>query len=854
MKNLVGHLRSIWGHYKGRTRKPRSFMEIFRHFKEVLASNNRALEIITDMGEKLSGDYLFDINYVKSSYSELSSAVSGSIEIFEYLTQNKYPKLKDVFNRIDKQITMLTYDIVSTSGEMVIFYDDITWDMAHNVGGKNANLAELKYYLKLNVPAAFAITTNAFDKFIKHNRLDQKIEALSGENAEIGPRLNELQDSIVGSEFPPDLDAAIKAAAAKIKTLCGENCFLAIRSSAEEEDSEFSFAGQFETYLNVPAEELQIKEAYKHVVASLFSIKAFAYLNQFGYDIRKFKMATACVAMVDAVSSGVIYSSDPAGDRDTLIINAAWGLGESVVEGQTDADFYLIKKDSNPQIIDMRPGRKEYMVINLAGGGTEKVKTPEEMINSPCLTTEQVIELTKEAVSIEKHFRKPQDIEWAVNKDGNVFILQARPLRIQENTKSGVKPLTLPPDLNKVLMKNSGTVVQKGIGAGRVYILKHMDELDNFPKGSILVSKYDSSGFVRVMPYVSAIITDIGTPTSHMASLCREFKVPSVVGTGNATQVLKHGQEITLNADDGNISVYDGIIKELLESTDMNTSKIENIYEYRKKKYVLRYISPLNLIDPLLEEFTSERCKTMHDVLRFMHEKSVMELVDMARYGSGMLHDHGAVKLDLPIPAGIIVIDTGGGLSIEAGSDKATFEQITSVPFKSLVKGMLYPGVWHSDAVALRTGDFLSSMMRMTDITSDSSSLVSYNVAVVSGEYVNLSLRFGYHFNMIDSFCSDNPKNNHIFFRFTGGATDITKRSRRIQLLADVLKEYGFNINIKGDLIIARLANITKEDMEEVLDQAGRLIAYTRQLDALLHDDSTVERYARKFINGDYEL
>jgi len=404
-------------------------------------------------------------------------------------------------------------------------------------------------------------------------------------------------------------------------------------------------------------------------------------------------------------------------------------------------------------------------------------------------------------------------------------------------------------------MSNKGTVVQRGVGAGKIFIPAYPEDLNNFPKGSVLVSKHDSSDFVKVMPFASAIITDVGTPTSHMASLCREFRVPTIVGTGDATLFLKQGQEITVYSDDeGNALIYDGIVRELLESAGADFKKMEDVYEYRRRRYILRYISPLNLIDPLLDNFTVGGCKTMHDILRFIHERSVAELVDRARYGNAMLKKNAAVKLDLSIPSGIIAIDIGGGLEVPEGSEKASFDQITSIPLKAILKGMMHPGVWHSEAVALRVNDFLSSMMRMPDITSDSSDYVGYNVAVASKEYVNLSLKFGYHYNMVDSYCSEYTRNNHIYFRFVGGATDIVKRSRRIHLLSIVLKEYGFNLNTKGDLIIARLSNISRDEIVDLLDQSGRLIAFARQLDALLHDDTTVERYAKNFLAGSYEL
>ncbi len=478
------------------------------------------------------------------------------------------------------------------------------------------------------------------------------------------------------------------------------------------------------------------------------------------------------------------------------------------------------------------------------------------MTGKSSLTDEQVLELAGQVLLIEKYFRKPVDVEWAIDRNGTIFILQARPLRvIAKNEKriaekqggpAGLKPLN-------ALMQNKGTVIQKGAGAGRVFVLQRMEDLENFPEGAVLVARNDSSEFIRAIPYASAIITDIGTPTSHMSSLCREFRVPAIVNAGDASRILKHGQEITVEAEDeGHSAVYEGINREILKQAEANSVSMDDIYEFRKKRYILRYISPLNLIDPLMDNFTPEGCRTMHDILRFIHEKAVAELVNRARYGSDMLKRHAAVKLNLPVPLGIVVIDIGGGLAVDEKPGRASLDQIASVPLLEILRGMTYPGVWQSEITSLRVGDFMSSMMNMPDITSGTNDHVVYNIAIASKEYVNLSLRLGYHFNMIDCYCSENTKNNHIYFRFVGGATDIAKRSRRVQLIADILKEFGFNINIKGDLIIGRLANVQKSDMEHVLNQLGRLIGYTRQLDALLHDDTKIETYARNFLEGKY--
>jgi pyruvate,water dikinase len=451
------------------------------------------------------------------------------------------------------------------------------------------------------------------------------------------------------------------------------------------------------------------------------------------------------------------------------------------------------------------------------------------------------------ALVLEKHFKRPQDIEWAIDHQGRIFILQSRPLKLSEDTARRTAPIEVTPDA-QILLKNRGLVVQKGAATGLVFIVKNEQDLNAVPRGAILVARHDSSHFVRVMTEVSAIITDIGTPTSHMAALCREFRIPTVVNSGNATQMLAQGQEITVQADSEGATLYKGLVRELVEQGAIDSLNMEELFEFRKKRYLLRYISPLNLVDPLRDEFTPQACKTMHDILRFIHEKSVAELIENAEKVK-----NSEIRLDLPIPAGIMLIDIGGGLNNPKDLKQVGPERITSLPLKAIIAGMTRPGIWRSDAVPLGVNDFMASMLRVPDIMSDSGGRVESNIAVISREYANISLKFGYHFVIADCFCSENTRNNHIYFRFTGGATDMTKRSRRLQLIADILGEYGFNIKTKGDLIVARLANIDRDEAENILDQLGRLISFTRQLDAVLRDDQAVKRYARNFLDGIYQ-
>ncbi|MBF0505318.1 MAG: hypothetical protein HQL09_00630 [Nitrospirae bacterium] len=837
--------------------RPIPFKVMFDRFRQVLEYHNKAIEIIADMGDKLGGDYIFDVTYIRGSYAVLYDTLSESLANFDVLTRNKYPRVKDALRFIDQEIRLHVYDEYSPVRQLVLPYTGLGRNMVHEVGGKNANLAELKNNAGINIPEAFAITTYAYDEFMTHNGIDKMISALGGDAADAKPALDDIYTSVIEGSVPRDLQDALDKALSLFRAKYGNNCFLAVRSSAEAEDGEFSFAGQFDTILNVPLDNRAVQEAYKQVLASLFSDRAAAYHSQAGSHIGNIKMAVACLVMVDAAASGVAYSTNPNGDDGTVIINSAWGLGTSVVEGLTDADFYRIRKGPVPVIADERCGKKASMVVSREGGGITTAGVPDAMAGKSSLSSEQALELGRQAEDIENYFRQPQDIEWAIDKQGKIFILQARPLRIAasgvESQTSGVGGQI---SSYSILMTAKGQVVQKGVGAGRVFIFKHRDGMDKFLRGDVLVAKNDSSDFIRLMPYASAMITDTGSLTSHMASLCREFRVPAFVNAGSATQVLRHGQEVTIVIDDeDSVTVYDGILRGVIERARSGQTSMEDIFEFRKKRYALRYITPLNLIDPLMEKFTPEGCKTIHDILRFIHEKAVMELIDNAVCG---LKGQAAKKLDLPIPAGIIVVDIGGGLDRtverQGVNQSVTLEQIESIPFRAILQGMIHPGAWQSSPVALKLNDFLTSMMRMPDIASGNAKYPGSNIAVISREYLNMTLRFGYHFNMIDCYCSEKARNNHIYFRFTGGATDMVKRSRRIELISIILKEYGFNTTLKGDLIIGRLANIERSEQENKLDHIGRLISYTRQLDAILHDDAKVEYYARRFLEGNYEL
>ncbi|NOX79571.1 MAG: hypothetical protein GXP57_00475, partial [Deltaproteobacteria bacterium] len=416
LQRFFRRLRSLWRSATGGGAV--DLPTLFAQFQAVLASKNRALEIITDMGEKLGGDYLFDINYTQGAYASLVEAMEDAIRAFAKLTDNRYPELAEVLARIDGLVRRMLTSEGPGSDKLVLFHGDITWDLAGEVGGKNYQLAVLHNELKLRVPHAFAISTAAFDEYLQHNGLTGQLAGMGDEMAGGEEALEAMRRAVLAGSLPPDFSKALAAAVRKMRSRCGRHCRLAVRSSADEEDGFFSFAGQFESILNVDCTESAVASAYRRVVASLFQPDAVAYQRHLGYGLGRVKMAVACVAMVEAEISGVVYTAAAANDRDTLLISAAWGLGPGVVDGLTDADLYTVRKGENPQLLSVRVGRKELMVVRSEDEGTATVATPVELRSKSCLTESQVLELARRAMAIEAFYKGPQDIEWAMDNQG----------------------------------------------------------------------------------------------------------------------------------------------------------------------------------------------------------------------------------------------------------------------------------------------------------------------------------------------------------------------------------------------------------------------------------------------------
>lgn len=836
---------------RGVRRNQYPFATLFSKFQSILERNNQALERIADMGDKLGGDYVFDRQYLVSITQQISELVYKLIHDLNILAPRKYFDLLTVFDRINMQMQQeLEGRWVVPESEYTMAYDSLNQDSSDEVGNKNAKLAEIRNVLELPTPDGFAITTKAFQTFLEWNGLQatiaERLQAWEDSNGQNTEQVSQaIQDLIMQGKLPPEVKQQVMQSLEQLQRRAQErDLYLAVRSSARAEDAERSYAGQYRSVLNVPLAELT--SAYKKVLAGAYSASVLEYRRLGKGRLEEIAMAVGCQVMVNATASGVIYTLDPAvPEKATMLISAVWGLGAPVVEGLVQADQFALERTPPHTIRSLKIVAKTRLCAPGPGGGIEWREVEEDRQYRPCLSQDQLRTLAEIALLIERYFKRPQDIEWVLDAEDRFVVLQARPLNIKPQTRAMVSDIAATTQNYPVLFQGLGSVVQRGIATGKVFVVGADDDLKDFPNGAILVAKQTSPRLARVMRKAHGIITDVGSATGHMATIAREFRVPTVVNTGIATQVLKPGAEITLDATQN--TVYAGVVTELCYYEFTEEEVFEESYEYRLLSRILKRISPLNLLDPHDPNFTPAGCKTMHDIIRFVHEKAVEELIALGRSRRRDV-EHQARRLAFDIPLGLIVLDIGGGTEPAPNQRELTPEQITSVPMRAFLRGLLERGMWNTEPMAVDFGSFMSSLTRTFSSQLASPEQVGQNLAVISRQYFDLNLRLGYHFNIIDAYISENPNDNYAYFRFLGGVTDPIRRSRRAKFIAEVLERFNFRVEIRGDLVIGRIKKLDQGQMEEKMWLLGCLVGYTRQLDVRMHSEQHLDQYVDDFV------
>ncbi len=461
--------------------------------------------------------------------------------------------------------------------DYIVWFDQLGMNDVERVGGKNASLGEMISHLSsagVRVPGGFATTSKAYWEFLSTNGLNDKINATLAkldvndvnELARVGA---EIRSWVMQAPFPEKLNQSLEQAFAQLQD-GNQDLAVAVRSSATAEDlPEASFAGQQETFLNVKGVE-NVKRLVKEVFASLFNDRAISYRVHHEFDHGLVALSAGIQKMVrsETASSGVMFTLDTeSGFRDVVFITSSYGLGETVVQGAVNPDEFYIHKPTfeagRPAILRRNLGSKAIKMVysqDQSDALVETVKVEKSQRNKFSLTDQELNELTRQALIIEKHYQRPMDIEWAKDgDDGLLYIVQARPETVKSRASATI--------LERYLMKETGKVLVEGrsigqkIGSGPVRVINDLSDMDQVQPGDVLVTDMTDPDWEPVMKRSSAIITDRGGRTCHAAIIARELGIPAVVGCGDASDILKTGQNVTVSCAEGDTGfIYEGLL------------------------------------------------------------------------------------------------------------------------------------------------------------------------------------------------------------------------------------------------------------------------------------------------------
>lgn len=510
--------------------------------------------------------------------SFLQSLVSDAIKSKNKVESRKEPEQSlSVNNSFDRT-------------SLIKWFSELDKNSGAIAGGKGANLAEM-YNLGVQVPPGFVVTAQAYNYFIEKAEIKEKIhELLDRINYEDTKQLDQITQQIrafiVDSRFPKDLEEEIIEAyetldvdlpkkgesnyALNLLKAGAEPVFVAVRSSATAEDLEgASFAGQQDTYLNVKGNSELLKNI-KKCFASLFTSRATYYRNKKGFDHTKVSLAVVVQKMIDSEKSGVMFSKDPSYKNNNLIIEAVWGLGEGIVSGTVTPDKYILSQEL--ELIDKKILNKRLAITRDSSGAKAVVKLKTEIANAQVLKNHELRRLGEIALKLEEHYQKPQDIEFAIEGE-EIYIVQTRPITTIETrvSSSEIKEIKGEPIL-------TGLAASPGIASGKVKIIEDLEDLDKINIGDVLVTKMTNPDMVVTMQKSSAIITDEGGLTAHAAIVSREMGIPCIVGTSEATTLLKEGEIVTVDGFTGKIykgKTAETVQKEVLPITAETKTKIK---------------------------------------------------------------------------------------------------------------------------------------------------------------------------------------------------------------------------------------------------------------------------------------
>jgi pyruvate,water dikinase len=794
----------------------RHIREKYEHFKDLLRSDTRALDLIADLDAHLYGHDPADMARIRDLVGQLTRCVGDMTDSLLLMNPQAYELLPETFARIAGEIAGLVEETRPAGGPPYILDLEAAADHPLLVGGKAANLSFARRQ-GVPTPNGFVVTASAFVRYLRDNELEDEIErrfrdvSLSNHDAIVRVTA-ELQEIVLAAEVPPQLAGEILAAVGRAG-LGGRR--LAVRSSAVAEDGEISFAGQYASELDVAPGE--ILNAYKRVLAGKYCPRAVAYRVRHGLTDCDTAMAVLVLPMVRAEAAGVVYTRDPACAAvggQAVGVYVVGGLAANLVDGSATPGKHYLTRAERPDI--------------LMGCACEA---------APMVTDAVLRELGSLCMRLEGAFGEPQDVEWALGPEG-LMILQSRRLQQDEDR-----------DAFSAEEAEAATVLvaeldcaSPGAACGPVFHVDSGADFRAIPPGSVVVTKSLRPALSQFLDRISGIVAASGSRASHLASVARERGVPVVVGCSPG--VLREGGVVTVDGGAGKI--FEGCLPGVM-ARNRDAERMHARIRAGHEELAARTVR-LGLVDPEAEDFSPAGCRSMHDVVRFCHEKSVAEMFSLVGRGGRGMGRSRRLATDLPLI--MYVLDLDGGLEPGAGSKgPVATEHVRSVPLCALWDGLADGRVaWDRSQLHVDWEEFdrvSSGLFRL-----DSRILASY--AIISREYLHMNIRFGYHFSIGDALCGDAPGANYVKFRFKGGGAALNQRAYRLLFVREVLEKFGYETVIRGDMLDASCMRMGAAETARALGALGLVLAVTRLMDMRLSDGSEARREAEAFMERYY--
>ncbi|MBM9510956.1 PEP/pyruvate-binding domain-containing protein [Desulfogranum marinum] len=806
----------------------RLFTEKYCNFRELLTANNNALEAMAQMENALHDGRAFSMAFIRSNATVISVNIYKMIQCLVTMADGRYGMLEERFADIQQQLdNIINHDVIKVEGRWFLPLHEATRELVDLAGEKMANLGEAGSLAGIRIPPGFVVTGSATRYFFQQNNLYPAINRIFQQTdpsnmEDLHERSNEVQSLIKRAPLPIDLEKQLYNQFDQLVQKSKTPVKLAVRSSALGEDTrQASFAGLYHTELHVDRDDLIY--SYKSVLSSTYSSRAMIYRLTKGFIHEETIMCVGCLAMIDAVMSGVCYSQSISGRPGAMDIFFSAGSAKGIVDGTKDTQHYLVERSA------------PYGTIH---------QTAESSPADARLMDEWARDIATAAMILENHFGTPQDIEWSINKEGLLYILQSRPISVagkKERDQVGKRAV------NEHCLLQGEVTGCAGTASGPVFVVRSNLDVLRIPKHSVLVVEHPLPQWAPLLRKATALVAETGSEAGHLATIAREFGVPAILSAKGATKLV-NGQIVTIDAT--NQTIYKGRVEALLQHDQPKNNPMDGSPVQKAMIDALQLISPLHLTDPTSPYFRSSCCQSLHDITRFCHEKSVVEMFD---FGKRYTFKKGAAKRlvdNMPLEWWVINLADGFIEGFDSGSNYINISEIISTPMLAIWEGMhAYGWAGPPQASVRGMGSLFFQSTRQPGIDpAVPSAMVQKNYFLVSRNYCNLSVRLGYHYAMVEAYISSLRTERYVTFRFKGGAADERKRVGRVELLAAVLEHYDFRIEKAGDALTARVEKRSQAFLFNRLKILGYLTIHTRQIDMVMDAPGQYKRYLDKFL------